>query len=95
MTSYAIINFLGWIVLLAAYIVKSYMATKENQIQKELETRTNKMRELTTEELVELKYDLEDLKLRRFGAFGSYGVHAQILTFGIGLFIANFLTLIF
>ena len=95
MTSFTIINFLGWIVLLAAYIVKSYMATKENQIQKELEARTNKMQELTTEELVELKYDLEDLKLRRFGAFGSYGVHAQILSFGIGLFIANFLTLIF
>jgi hypothetical protein len=95
MTSFTIINTLGWIVLLAAYIVKSYMATKENQIQKELEARTNNMRELSTEELVQLKYDLEDLKLRRFGAFGSYGVHAQILSFGIGLFIANFLTLIF
>ncbi len=95
MTSFTIINFLGWIVLLAAYIVKSHMATKENQIQKELEARTNKMRELTTEELVELKYALEDLKLRRFGAFGSYGVLAQILSFGIGLYFANFLTLIF
>jgi hypothetical protein len=95
MTSFTIINFFGWVVLLVAYIAKWYMASKENQIQKELEARTNNIRELSTEELVQLKYDLEDLKLRRFGAFGSYGVHAQILSFGIGLFIANFLTLIF
>jgi hypothetical protein len=52
------------------------------------------MNESTNEELVQLKSEIQDLQLRRFGAFGSYGVHAQILTFGLGVFVVNFLYLI-
>lgn len=95
MTTFTIINFFGWLVLLTAYLVKSYMTTKENKLQDELQSRVEKIQELSTEEVVQLKYELEDLKLRRFGAFGSYGVHAQILTFGLGIFITNTIYLIF
>lgn len=95
MTTFTLINSLGWLVLLTAYLVKSYMTTKENKIQEELEFRVEKIKELSTEEIVKLKYELEDFKLRRFGAFGSYGVHVQILTFGLGIFITNTLYLFF
>ena len=95
MTTFTLINFFGWLVLLTAYLVKSYMTTKENKLQDELQSRVEKIQELSTEEVVQLKYELEDLKLRRFGAFGSYGVHAQILTFGLGIFFANTIYLIF
>jgi hypothetical protein len=91
MTTFSLVNLIGWFVLLAAYLVKYLMSRKEQQLQKALESQASKMKELSTEELVELTYKLEDLKMRRFGAFGSYGVHAQILTFGIGVFVVNFL----
>lgn len=91
MTTFSLVNLIGWFVLLAAYLVKYLMSRKEQQLQKALESEASKMKELSTEELVELTYKLEDLKMRRFGAFGSYGVHAQILTFGIGVFVVNFL----
>ncbi len=91
MTTFSLVNLIGWFVLLAAYLVKYLMSRKEQQLQKALEFQASKMKELSTEELVELTYKLEDLKMRRFGAFGSYGVHAQILTFGIGVFVVNFL----
>jgi len=74
-----------------AYLVKYLLNRKEEQEQKTLEVQVSKMNDLSTEELVELRYKLEDLKLRRFGAFGSYGVHAQILTFGMGVFLVNLL----
>jgi hypothetical protein len=95
MTTFTLINFFGWLVLLTAYLVKSYMTTKENKLQDELQSRVEKIQELSTEEVVQLKYEIEDLKLRRFGAFGSYGVHVQILTFGLGIFVANTIYLIF
>jgi hypothetical protein len=91
MTTFSLVNLIGWFVLLAAYLVKYLMSRKEQQLQKALESQALKMKELSTEELVELTYKLEDLKMRRFGAFGSYGVHAQILTFGIGVFVVNLL----
>jgi hypothetical protein len=91
MTTFSLVNLIGWFVLLAAYLVKYLMSRKEQQLQKALESQASKMKELSTEELVELTYKLEDLKMRRFGAFGSYGVHAQILTFGIGVFVVNLL----
>ena len=91
MTTFSLVNLIGWFVLLAAYLVKYLMSRKEQQLQKALESQASKMKELSTEELVELTYKLEDLKMRRFGAFGSYGVHAQILTFGIGVFAVNLL----
>jgi hypothetical protein len=91
MTTFSLVNLIGWFVLLAAYLVKYLMSRKEQQLQKALESQASKIKELSTEELVELTYKLEDLKMRRFGAFGSYGVHAQILTFGIGVFVVNFL----
>lgn len=91
MTTFALVNLIGWLTLATAYLVKYLMNRKEEQEQKNLETQFSKMKDLSTEELVELTYKLEDLKLRRFGAFGSYGVHAQILTFGIGVFVVNLL----
>lgn len=91
MTTFTLVNLIGWFTLAAAYLVKYLMNRKEEQLQKTLEAQVSKMKDLSTEELVELTYKLEDLKLRRFGAFGSYGVHAQILTFGIGVFVVNFL----
>jgi len=91
MTTFSLVNLIGWFVLLAAYLVKYLMSRKEQQLQKALESQASKIKELSTEELVELTYKLEDLKMRRFGAFGSYGVHAQTLTFGIGVFVVNFL----
>lgn len=91
MTTFSLVNLIGWFVLLAAYLVKYLMSRKEQQLQEALESQVSKMKELSTEELVELTYKLEALKLRRFGAFGSYGVHAQILTFGIGVFVVNLL----
>lgn len=95
MTTFSLINLLGYLTLVVAYLVKYLMNRSEDKQQKTLETQVSKMNELSTEELVELRYKLEDLKLRRFGAFGSYGVHAQILTFGIGVFSVNLLYLIF
>lgn len=91
MTTFALVNIIGYLTLASAYLVKYLMNRNEEKQQKTLEAQVSKMKDLSTEELVELTYKLEDLKLRRFGAFGSYGVHAQILTFGIGVFVVNFL----
>ena len=79
MTTFTLVNLIGYLTLVAAYLVKY------------LEVQVSNIKDLSTEELVELTYKLEDLKLRRFGAFGSYGVHAQILTFGLGIFLVNLL----
>ena len=95
MTTFELVNLIGWLVFFAAYLVKQLMSHKEQQLQQALESQASKIKELSTEELIKLKYELEELKFRRFGAFGSYGVHAQILSFGIGVFLVNFLYLIF
>lgn len=95
MTTFSLVNLIGYLTLVVAYLVKYLMNRNEEKQQKTLEAQVSKMNELSTEELVDLRYKLEDLKLRRFGAFGSYGVHAQILTFGIGVFSVNLLYLIF
>jgi|694.fasta_scaffold36747_7 hypothetical protein len=94
MTTFYLVNLIGWFILLLAYFVKYLMVRKENKLTKALEVRISKMNESTNEELVQLKSEIQDLQLRRFGAFGSYGVHAQILTFGLGVFVVNFLYLI-
>jgi len=91
MTTFTLVNLIGYLTLVIAYLVKYLLNRKEEQEQKTLEVQVSKMNDLSTEELVELRYKLEDLKLRRFGAFGSYGVHAQILTFGMGVFLVNLL----
>lgn len=91
MTTFTLVNLIGYLTLVIAYLVKYLLNRKEEQEQKTLEVQVSKMNDLSTEELVELRYKLEDLKLRRFGAFGSYGVHAQILTFGMGVFVVNLL----
>lgn len=95
MTTFSLVNLIGYLTLVVAYLVKYLMNRNEDKHQKTLEAQVSKMNQLSTEELVELRNKLEDLKLRRFGAFGSYGVHAQILTFGIGVFSVNLLYLIF
>lgn len=91
MTTFTLVNLIGYLTLVVAYLVKYLMNRKEEQQQKNLEVQVSNIKDLSTEELVELTYKLEDLKLRRFGAFGSYGVHAQILTFGLGIFLVNLL----
>lgn len=95
MTTFSLVNLIGYLTLVVAYLVKYLMNRNEDKHQKTLEAQVSKMNQLSTEELVELRNKLEDLKLSRFGAFGSYGVHAQILTFGIGVFSVNLLYLIF
>lgn len=91
MTTFTLVNLIGYLTLVVAYLVKYLMNRKEEQQQKNLEAQVSNIKDLSTEELVELTHKLEDLKLRRFGAFGSYGVHVQILAFGIGVFSVNFL----
>ena len=91
MTTFTLVNLIGYLTLVVAYLVKYLMNRKEEQQQKNLEAQVSNIKDLSTEELVELTYKLEDLKLRRFGAFGSYGVHVQILAFGIGVFSVNLL----
>jgi hypothetical protein len=89
MTTFTIINFIGWTSFLIAYLIKWYMSRKEIQIQEQLNERFLKSKDLSTEEMVQLVYEMEDHQIKRFGAFGSYGVFSQILTFGMGLFLAN------
>ena len=91
MTTFTLVNLIGYLTLVVPYLVKYLMNRKEEQQQKNLEAQVSNIKDLSTEELVELTYKLEDLKLRRFGTFGSYGVHVQILAFGIGVFSVNLL----
>ena len=53
------------------------------------------MDELSLEGKVQLSFDIEDQKMNKFGAFGSYGVFSQILTFGMGVFVANLIYIFF
>jgi len=89
MTTFTIINMIGWSSFLIAYLVKGYMSRKENQIQEQLNERLLKSKDLSIEEVVQLAHEMEDHQIKRFGAYGSYGIYSQILTFGIGLFTAN------
>lgn len=89
MTTFTIINIIGWTSLLIAHLVKGYMTRKETKIQEQLNERLLKAKDLSTEEMVQLTYEMEDHKIKRFGAYGSYGIFSQILTFGLGLFTAN------
>jgi hypothetical protein len=65
------------------------MSLKETQIQEQLNERLFKSKDLSIEEVVQLAREMEDHQIKRFGAFGSYGIFSQILTFGLGLFTAN------
>jgi hypothetical protein len=89
MTTFTIINMIGWSSFLIAYLVKGYMSLKETQIQEQLNERLFKSKDLSIEEVVQLAREMEDHQIKRFGAFGSYGIFSQILTFGLGLFTAN------
>lgn len=89
MTTFTIVNLIGWTTLLISYVVKWYLTKKEDKAQLELNERIAKMNELSLEGRVQLTFDIEDHKIKRFGAFGSYGIFSQLLTFGIGLFTAN------
>ena len=89
MTTFTIINMIGWSSFLIAYLVNGYMSRKETQIQEQLNQRLLKSKDLSIEEVVQLAHEMEDHQIKRFGAYGSYGIYSQILTFGIGLFTAN------
>jgi hypothetical protein len=89
MTTFTIINMIGWSSFLIAYLVKGYMSLKETQIQEQLNERLFESKDLSIEEVVQLAREMEDHQIKRFGAFGSYGIFSQILTFGLGLFTAN------
>ena len=89
MTTFTIINMIGWSSFLIAYLVKGYMSRKETQIQEQLNERLLKSKDLSIEEVVQLAHEMEDHQIKRFGPYGSYGIYSQILTFGIGLFTAN------
>jgi len=89
MTTFTIINIIGWNSFLIAYLVKWYMSRKEIQIQEQLNQRHLESKDLSIEEKLQLTNEMEDHQIKRFGAFGSYGVFSQILTFAMGLFTAN------
>jgi hypothetical protein len=48
----------------------------------------------TPEEINEVEKMFIELHDKRFGLTGSYGISLQILIFGLGLFISNFIHLI-
>lgn len=89
MTTFTIVNILGWSSLLIAYFVRWYLGKKEEKLQLQLNERITKMDELSIEGKVQLSFDIEDHKIKRFGPMGSYGLSLQILTFGLGVFITN------
>ncbi len=89
MTTFTIVNILGWSSLLIAYFVRWYMGKKEEKLQLQLNERITKMDELSIEGKVQLSFDIEDHKIRKYGPMGSYGLSLQILTFGLGVFITN------
>jgi len=89
MTTFTIVNILGWSSLLIAYFVRWYMGKKEEKLQLQLNERITKMDELSIEGKVQLSFDIEDHKIKKYGPMGSYGLSLQILTFGLGVFITN------
>lgn len=91
MTTFTIVNILGWSSLLIAYFVRWYIGKKEEKLQLQLNERITKMNELSIEGKVQLSFDIEDHKIKKYGPMGSYGLSLQILTFGLGVFITNFI----
>jgi hypothetical protein len=89
MTTFTIVNILGWSSLLIAYYVRWYLGKKEEKLQLQLNERITKMDELSIEGKVQLSFDIEDHKIKKYGPMGSYGLSLQILTFGLGVFITN------
>lgn len=89
MTTFTIVNILGWSSLLIAYFVRWYIGKKEEKLQLQLNERITKMDELSIEGKVQLSFDIEDHKIKKYGPMGSYGLSLQILTFGLGVFITN------
>ena len=89
MTTFTIVNLLGWISLIVSFVVKRYLTKKEDKVQLQLNERIAKMDELSLEGKVQLSFDIEDHKMKKFGPMGSYGLSIQILTFGLGVFITN------
>jgi len=89
MTTFTIVNLLGWSSMIIAHLVRRYLTKKEDKIQLQLNERVTKMDELSIEGKVQLSFDIEDHKIKRFGPMGSYGLSLQILTFGIGVFITS------
>jgi hypothetical protein len=65
------------------------MGKKEEKLQLQLNERITKMDELSIEGKVQLSFDIEDHKIKKYGPMGSYGLSLQILTFGLGVFITN------
>lgn len=89
MTTFTIVNLLGWVSLIVSFVVKRYLTKKEDKAQLQLNERIAKMDELSLEGKVQLSFDIEDHKMKKFGPMGSYGLSIQILTFGMGVFITN------
>lgn len=89
MTTFTIVNLLGWFSLIVSFVVKRYLTKKEDKEQLQLNERIAKMDELSLEGKVQLSFDIEDHKMKKFGPMGSYGLSIQILTFGMGVFITN------
>jgi predicted nuclease of restriction endonuclease-like (RecB) superfamily len=95
MTTFTIVNLIGWTSYLISFVVRWYLTKKEDKIQLQLYERITKMDELSIEGKVQLSFDIEDHKIKRFGPMGSYGLSLQILTFGIGVFITSLIFQIF
>lgn len=95
MTVSTIVSMIGWASFFVAYLVKWYLTKKEENTRLQLNSRITKMDELSLEGKVQLSFDIEDHKMNKFGAFGSYGVFSQILTFGMGVFVANLIYIFF
>jgi hypothetical protein len=93
MTTINIVNLLGWLTLIAAWGVKAYMTRKEEKLQVQLDEKISVAK--SPEEIQECEKMFLDIHTNRFGVFGSWGVSVQIMSFGIGLFISNFIHLIF
>ena len=95
MTVSTIVSMIGWASFVVAYLVKWYLTKKEEKVQSELNSRITKIDELFLEGKVQLSFDIEDHKIKKFGPLGSYGISLQILTFGMGVFVTNIIYLFF
>jgi hypothetical protein len=92
MTSIDIVNLFGWSILLVAWVTKWHLTRKEDRMSEQLNEKILVAK--TPEEINEVEKMFIELHDKRFGLTGSYGISLQILVFGLGLFISNFIHLI-
>lgn len=92
MTSIDIVNILGYSTLLFAWAAKWYLNRKEDRMSEKLNEKILVAK--TSEEISEVEKMFVQLHDKRFGLTGSYGISLQIMVFGLGLFISNFIHLI-